>query len=69
MGVPYLTEYQAELIERNDPLAIDAAVQETMAAQLFQDPESAERYARQKARALLTRPSTTPGSRSRRSRA
>jgi VWFA-related protein len=53
-GAPYLSEYQAELIERNDPLAIDAAVQETMAAQLFQDPESAERYARQKARALLT---------------
>ncbi len=53
-GSPYLTEYQAELIERNDPFAIDAAVQETIAAGLFQDAESAEQYSRQKARGLLT---------------
>jgi VWFA-related protein len=53
-GAPYLSEYQAELIERNDPLAVDAAVQETMAAGMFQDADSAERYARQKARAILT---------------
>jgi VWFA-related protein len=53
-GAPYLSEYQAELIERDDPLAVDAAVQETMAAGMFQDAVSAERYARQKARAILT---------------
>jgi VWFA-related protein len=52
-GVPYLTEVHAELIERNDPLALDAAVQETMAAGQFQDAESAERFVRQKARMIV----------------
>ena len=31
-GVPYMSEYQAELIEGGDPLALEAAVQEIMAA-------------------------------------
>ena len=31
-GVPYMSEYQAELIEAGDPMALDAAVQEILAA-------------------------------------
>ncbi len=52
-GVPYLSEYQAELIERNDPTALDAAVQEIMAAGQFQDVDSAEQQARSKARVVF----------------
>jgi hypothetical protein len=63
-GVPYMSEYQAELIEAGDPFALEAAVLEIMNAGIFQDTESAEGQARQKARALR-RPSTLPGSRSR----
>jgi VWFA-related protein len=51
--VPYVSEYQAELIESGDPLALDAAVQEVMQAGLFRDPASAERVARKKARDVL----------------
>jgi VWFA-related protein len=54
MTVPYLTDYQAELIEAGDPFALDAAVQEVLAEGVFQDQESAEREARRKARAVLT---------------
>jgi VWFA-related protein len=52
-GVPYMSEYQAELIEGGDPLALDAAVLEIMNAGQFQDVDSAEAQARQKARVLL----------------
>lgn len=53
MNVPYLTDYQAELIEAGDPLALDAAIQEIMAAGTFIDPESAEKEALRKARLVL----------------
>ena len=53
-GVPYMSEYQAELIEAGDPLALDAAIQEIMNAGQFQDVDSAEAQARQKARVLLS---------------
>jgi len=52
-GVPYMSEYQAELIESNDATALDAAVQEIMAAGQFQDVDSAEQQARSKARVLF----------------
>ena len=52
-GVPYMSEYQAELIEAGDGLALDAAVQEIMTAGTFQDANSAEALARQKARVIL----------------
>jgi len=52
-SVPYITEYQAELIETGDPLALDAAVQEIMLAGTFQDVDSAEAIARRKARGIL----------------
>ncbi|HSD28148.1 MAG TPA: VWA domain-containing protein [Vicinamibacteria bacterium] len=52
-GVPYITEYQAELIEAGDPLALDAAVQEVMLAGTFQDAGSAEEIARRKARGIV----------------
>jgi VWFA-related protein len=52
-GVPHVTEYQAELIEGGDPLALDAAVQEVLAAGLFQDAASAEEESRRKAREVL----------------
>ena len=51
--VPYISEYQAELIENGDPMALDAAVQEILQAGLFQDASSAERMARRKAREIL----------------
>ena len=53
-GVPYMSEYQAELIEAGDPFALEAAVLEIMNAGIFQDTESAEGQARQKARELLS---------------
>jgi VWFA-related protein len=52
-GVPYITDYQAELIEAGDPLALDAAVQEILLAGTFQDQGSAEEIARRKARGVL----------------
>ena len=52
-GVPHITEYQAELIEGGDPLALDAAVQEILQAGTFQDVASAEQEARAKARGIL----------------
>jgi VWFA-related protein len=52
-SVPYITEYQAELIEVGDPLALDAAVQEILLAGTFQDAGSAEEIARRKARGIL----------------
>ena len=53
-GVPYMSEYQAELIEQSDALALDAAVQEIMAAGQFQDVASAEQQARSKARVIFS---------------
>jgi VWFA-related protein len=51
--VPHLSEYQAELIETGDPQALDAAVQEILAAGLIQDVDSAVIEARRKSRAIL----------------
>jgi VWFA-related protein len=52
MGVPHLTEYQAELIVAGDPTALDAAVQEILASGIEQDITSAEAVAQRKARAI-----------------
>jgi VWFA-related protein len=52
-GVPYISEYQAELIEGGDPLALEAAVQEAMQQGLFQDEASAEAVATRKARGIF----------------
>jgi VWFA-related protein len=52
MGIPYLSEYQAELIEAGDPTALDAAVQEILASGIEQDLTAAEGIARTKARAI-----------------
>ena len=52
-GVPYMSEYQAELIEAGDPLALEAAVQEIMNAGSFEDMESAEARPAEGARPLL----------------
>ncbi|HXK10434.1 MAG TPA: VWA domain-containing protein [Vicinamibacteria bacterium] len=51
--VPYMSEYEAELIENGDSLAIEAAVEEVMQAGPYQDPASAEQVARRKAREVL----------------
>jgi VWFA-related protein len=51
-GVPYLTEYQAELIEAGDPTALDAAVQEILASGIEQDAAAAASIAQVKARAI-----------------
>jgi len=53
LSVPYLTDYQAELIELGDPLALDAAIEEVMSAGLFQDRQTAEDEARRKAREVV----------------
>jgi VWFA-related protein len=50
---PLITEYQAELIETGDPLALDAAVQEILVSDPFQDAGSAGAIARRKAQAIL----------------
>ena len=50
---PHITEYQAELIEAGDPMALDAAIQEILADGIFQDAGSAEREARSRARIVL----------------
>jgi VWFA-related protein len=52
-GVPYISEYQAELIESGDPLALDAAAREILQAGGIQDAGTAEEMARQKARAIF----------------
>ncbi len=52
-SIPHISEYQAELIENGDPLALDAAVQEILMAGTFQDPSSPEVIARRKAQAIL----------------
>jgi VWFA-related protein len=51
---PFISEYQAELIETGDPLALDAAVQEIMVFDPFQDAASAEGIARRRAEAVLS---------------
>jgi VWFA-related protein len=52
-AVPSISEYQAELIENGDSLALDAAVQEILQAGLLLDVSSAEEAARHKSRAIL----------------
>ncbi len=52
-GVPHISEYQAELIEGGDPVALDAAVQEILQVGLFQDAGSAEEEAKRKARGVF----------------
>jgi VWFA-related protein len=52
-GVPNISDYQAELIEAGDPLALDAAAQEILLAGTFQDLDSAQEIARRKARGIL----------------
>lgn len=52
-GVPHVSEYQAELIEAGDPLALEAAIEETIQSGLFQDRGTAEEESRRKARAVL----------------
>ena len=48
--IPYISEYQAELIETGDPMALEAAAQEVLQAGLVQDLGSAEDVSRRKAR-------------------
>jgi VWFA-related protein len=52
-GTPYISEYQAELIEGGDRLAIDAAVEEILSAGVIRDAGTAEEMSRQKARAIF----------------
>jgi VWFA-related protein len=52
--IPYISEYQAELIEHDDPMALDAAAQEVLRAGIVLDLSSAEDLARRKARGVLT---------------
>ena len=52
-GVPHISDYQAELIEGGDPIALDAAVQEILQSGILQDADSAEQEARGKARAVF----------------
>ena len=52
-GVPHISDYQAEMIEAGDPLALEAAVQEILQSGGLQDAASAEREARRKARVVL----------------
>jgi VWFA-related protein len=51
VGVPHITDYQAEMIERGDPDALWLAVQEILRERPY-DP--AEQEARQQARAIFT---------------
>ncbi len=53
-GAPYLTEYQAQEIERGNQDALRVAVQEIMQEGLFQDEESAGNQARALARQVVT---------------
>jgi len=52
-SIPHITEYQAELIESGDPLALDAAVQELLTAGTYQDPALPQQIAHRKAQAML----------------
>jgi VWFA-related protein len=52
--IPYISEYQAQLIENGDEMALEAAVQELMQASVFQDSASAASVARRKAREVRT---------------
>ncbi len=52
-SAPHITEYQAELIEAGDPLALDAAVQELVTAGTYQDPALPRQLAHRKAQAIL----------------
>jgi len=52
-GVPHISDYQAELIEAGDPLALDAAAQEVLQHGIVRDRASAEREARSKAHVVL----------------
>ena len=52
-GVPHITEYQAEQIDRGDQEALRVAVEELIAFGQFQDVASAEVEARAAARAVL----------------
>ena len=54
MMVPYISDYQAELIEGGDPTALDAAVQDIITALGFNDPNAAEQEARNRAREIVT---------------
>ena len=53
VGVPYITEYQAEQIARGDQAALRVAVQEIIQFGQFQDADSAEVQARAAARMVL----------------
>jgi VWFA-related protein len=53
LGIPNLTEYQADLIEQGDPAAIDVAVEEIINAGISFDRQTAETIARTKARGML----------------
>ena len=49
----HINEYQAEMIEAGDPIALAAAIQEILAIGIFQDAGAAEREARSRARIVL----------------
>jgi VWFA-related protein len=49
----HVSEYQADMIEAGDPIALAAAVQEIQALGIYQDAGSAEREARSRARIVL----------------
>jgi VWFA-related protein len=53
-GAPYLTEYQAQQIERGDQEALRVAVEEILQVGLFQDPASAGEQAKAAARVVLS---------------
>jgi VWFA-related protein len=52
-SVPFISEYQAELIEGGDAQALNAAIQEMMQLGIFEDEASAEMIARRKARGVF----------------
>jgi VWFA-related protein len=52
-GAPQMSEYQAELIESGDPIALDVAVQEVMQNTVYQDQPTAEEMSRRKAHAVF----------------
>jgi VWFA-related protein len=52
-GIPYVTEYQAEQIERGDQEALRVAVEEVLQSGLYQDADSAEPVARAAAHVVL----------------
>jgi len=54
MMVPYMSDYQAELIEGGDPTALDVAAQDIISALGFNDRNAAEAEARNRAREIVT---------------